>query len=116
MICFVEGRNRLDPVHRGERAQIALLVMRSIRTEDRGMATTDSFRFPFSPPDLQEAQALARAATYLLRAANEVESSRLRTIGFFAASCPLDDLPAALSAAGHLCDALIDFAPSPNSS
>jgi len=72
------------------------------------MASTTSFRFPFTPPEPHEAQALARAAAYLLRAANEVETGRLLTVGFFAASFPLDDLPAALSAAGHLCDAVID--------
>lgn len=76
------------------------------------MSTAVPFRFPFTPPEPDEAEALARAASYLLRAANEVESSRLLLIGFFAGSCPLDDLPAALSAAGHLCDAVIETAPS----
>lgn len=66
------------------------------------------FRFPFTPPEPDEAAALARAASYLHRAANEVESSRLVLIGFYAGTCPLDDLPAALSAAGHLCDAVVD--------
>jgi hypothetical protein len=72
------------------------------------VSTTIPFRFPFTPPEPQEAEALAQAAAYLLRAANEVESSRLLLIGFFAGTCPLDDLPAALSAAGHLCDAVIE--------
>jgi hypothetical protein len=74
------------------------------------MSNSISFRFPFTPPEPREAEALARAAAYLRRAANEVESRRLRSIGCLAGSNPLIDLPAALSAAGHLCDAVIDSA------
>jgi hypothetical protein len=74
-------------------------------------AASAPFRFPFTPPEPDEADALVRAAAYLHRAANEVESSRLVLIGFYAGTCPLDDLPAALSAAGHLCDAVVDSRP-----
>ena len=74
------------------------------------MTSSVSFHFPFTPPEPREAEALARAAAYLRRAANEVESRRLRSFGRIAGSSPLDDLPAALSAAGHLCDAVIDSA------
>jgi CO/xanthine dehydrogenase FAD-binding subunit len=74
------------------------------------MPSSVSFRFPFTPPEPREAEALARAAAFLRRAANEVESRRLRSIGCYAGSSPLDDLPAALSAAGHLCDAVVDSA------
>ena len=69
-----------------------------------------SFRFPFTPPEPREAEALARAAAYLRRAANEVESRRMRSFESFACASALDDLPAALSAAGHLCDAVADSA------
>lgn len=75
------------------------------------MSASIPFRFPFTPPDPSEAEALARASAYLIRAASEVESSRLHLIGFFAGTCPLDDLPAALSAAGHLCATVVETAP-----
>jgi hypothetical protein len=101
--------HRFDPV-----TYVGSLLDVQICPEDRSVSTSVPFRFPFTPPEPHEVEALARAADYLLRAANEVESSRLLLIGFFAGSCPLDDLPAALSAAGHLCDAVIDsISPSP---
>jgi hypothetical protein len=68
------------------------------------------FRFPFSPPSRAEAVALEQAAAYLLRAANEVETARIAVIGFLTGSAPLDDLPAALHAAGCLCDAVVESA------
>lgn len=74
------------------------------------MSSSIPFRFPFTPPQTQDAEALARAAAYLIRAANEVESSQLLSIGFVAGPSPLDDLPAALAAAGHLCDAVANSA------
>lgn len=74
------------------------------------MAKPMPFRFPFSPPSDAEVEALARSAVYLRRAASEVESARLAVIGFLHWPSPLDDLPAALHAAGHLCDAVVDSA------
>lgn len=75
------------------------------------MARSAPFHFPFSPPDAPEAAALARAASYLLRAANEVETGRLLTIGFSAGDTPLADLPSALASAAHLCSAVAESRP-----
>ena len=72
------------------------------------MSVDRAFHYPFSPPTRTEADALTRAAAYLLRAAREVQSGRLLFLGPFAGVSPLDDLPALLTAAGHLCDAVAD--------
>ena len=78
------------------------------------MSIDRAFHYPFTPPTRVEADALARSAAYLLRAAGEVRTGRLLFVGPFAGVSPLDDLPALLNAAGHLCDAVSESAESPS--
>jgi hypothetical protein len=70
------------------------------------MSTESMFSFPFTPPSRHDAEALARAACFLLRAANEARSVRMGMRRVPTGPSMLEDFESSLSAAGHLCDAV----------
>jgi hypothetical protein len=71
--------------------------------------SSNRFQLPISAPTRAEAEALARAADYLHRAATELQSRNLGLwmMGDMTASA---DLPAALTSAGNLCAAILETA------